>query len=241
MSSSAVAARPERVTALPRGAVRRAVRDIVPIAVAVVPFGTVVGVTLDQAALVGVPALVVTGLVYAGSAQLATLAVLIAGGGPIGAVIAGAMVNARLVLYSAGHGHRFRAPGNPAWFRWLTPLLTVDQTFALAEGARDLRGADFRRYWMTMGSVLGTVWLIAVGVGMVLGSVLPEASPMDVAIPATMVSLLAPHLRSRRLRRAALVAAVIGVVASAVLPSGLGIVAAIVAGLVAAGPEEVAR
>jgi 4-azaleucine resistance transporter AzlC len=240
MSSTTVAARPERVTALPPGAVRRAVRDIVPIAVAVVPFGTVVGVTLDQAALVGVPALVVTGLVYAGSAQLATLAVLIAGGGPIGAVIAGAMVNARLVLYSAGHGDRFRAPGNPAWFRWLAPLLTVDQTFALAEGARDLRGVDFRRYWMTMGTVLGAGWLAAVGVGMVLGSVMPEASPMDVAIPATMVSLLAPHLRSRRLRRAALVAAVVGV-ASPVLPSGLGIVAAILAGLVAAGPEEVAR
>ena len=87
---------------------------------------------------------------------------------------------------------------------------------------------------------LPTIRDTRVTVGMVLGSVLPEISPMDVAVPATMVSLLVPHLGSRRLRRVALVAAVVGV-ATPLLPSGLGIVAAILAGLAVAGPGEVAR
>lgn len=220
-----------------RSPVDRAVRDILPLAAAVVPFGTVIGVTLDHAGLTGVPGLASTALVYAGSAQLAALTILIGGGGPLGAVLAGAIVNSRLVLYSASHGARFR-DGHPAWFRWLAPLTTVDQTFALAAAARDLHGADFRRYWVTLGLVLGGIWTVAVALGIQLGGVLPEASPMQVAAPATMVSLLVPHLGNRRMRRVVATAAVVGV-AARVLPSGLGIVAAIAVALVAAGPGGV--
>ena len=233
MSTTTVLA-PPRAPARPDRVGRRAVRDILPIAAAVVPFGTVVGVTLDAAGLTGVPALVATGLVYAGSAQLAALTILIAGGGPLGAVLAGAIVNARMLLYSASHGDRFRH-GQPAWFRWVAPILTVDQTFALGEGARDLAPAEFRRYWTTIGLVLGAVWLAAVALGMQLGAVLPASSPMAVAVPATMVSLLVPHLGQPRMRRAALVGVVVGLLAQG-LPSGLGIVVAIAAGLAAAGP-----
>lgn len=211
---------------------RRAVRDVLPLAAAVVPFGTVVGVTLDHAGLVGAPALLGTALVYAGSAQLATLSVLIAGGGPIGAVLAGAIVNSRMLLYSAGLGERFR--DQPAWFRWIAPLTTVDQTYALVTGARDLDRDDVRRYWVTIGLVLGAVWLTAVGAGTALGAVLPAHSPMQIAAPATMVSLLVPHLGNPRMRRVAVSAAAVGV-AGRVLPAGLGIVAAIAVALVAAG------
>ena len=225
---------PPRAAARPDRVLRRAVRDILPIAASVVPFGTVVGVSLDAAGLTGVPALAATALVYAGSAQLAALTILVAGGGPLGAVLAGAIVNARMLLYSASHGDRFR-DGQPAWFRWAAPILTVDQTFALGEGARDLAATGFRHYWTTIGLVLGAVWLGAVALGMQLGAVLPATSPMAVAVPATMVSLLVPHLGQPRMRRAVVVAVGVGLLARG-LPSGLGIVAAIAAGLAAAGP-----
>lgn len=213
---------------------RRGARDILPLAVAVVPFGTVVGVTLDHAGLTGLPALTGTALLYAGSAQLATLSVLIAGGGPLGAVLAGVIVNSRMLLYSAGLGPRFR--GQPAWFRWIAPLTTVDQTFALATQASGLDRRAFRHYWLTLGAVLGTIWLTAVSVGMGVGSALPDHSPMEVAGPATIVSLLVPHLRDRRMRRVALTAAAVALAGRA-LPGGVGIVAAILLGLVAAGPD----
>lgn len=58
---------------------------------------------------------------------------------------------------------------------------------------------------------------------------------MDVAAPATMVSLLVPHLADRRLRRVVLVAALAALVGHA-LPSGLGVAGAIFAGLAVAGP-----
>lgn len=212
----------------------RAARDILPLAAAVVPFGTVVGVTLDDAGLTGLPALTGTALLYAGSAQLATLSVLIAGGGPLGAVLAGAIVNSRMLLYSAGLSPRFK--DQPAWFRWIAPLTTVDQTFALATQASGLDRRAFRQYWLTLGAVLGAIWLTAVSVGMSVGSALPDHSPMEVAAPATMVSLLVPHLGDRRMRRVVLTAAAVAV-AGRLLPDGVGIVAAIAVGLVAAGPD----
>ena len=217
------------------GVGRRATRDILPIAVAVVPFGAVIGVTLNQAGLTGLPALTATALLYAGSAQLATLSVLISGGGPLSAVIAGVIVNTRMLLYSAGLSRRFRH--QPAWFRWVAPLTTVDQTFALASQACQLDRAEFRRYWTAMGAVLAAVWLSAVTFGMVVGGVLPEHSPLEVAAPAVMVSLLVPHLGVARMRRAAMTAATVAV-AGRFLPAGLGIVAAIVVALAVAGPDE---
>ncbi len=218
----------------------RAIRDILPLAMAVVPFGTVVGVTLNTAGLTGPLALVGTAVVYAGSAQLAALSVLTTGGGLLGAVLAGAIVNSRMLLYSAGLSTRFR--DQPVWFRWLAPMTMIDQTFVLATEARDLDRRSFRHYWFTMGLVLGVVWLSAVAVGMGLGSALPEHSPMEVAAPATMIALLVPHLVDRRMRRVAVVAAALAIVGR-FLPGGVGIVIAIVVALAAAGPaaEEVDR
>lgn len=229
-------------TSIPRrtGPVHRAIRDILPIGAAVVPFGAVVGVTLDQVGLTGFPALLATGLLYAGSAQLATLSVLLGGGGLLAAVVAGAVVNSRMLLYSASLSPNFR--GHPSWFRWFGPLTTVDQTYALVGTVDDLPPAGFRRYWLALGATLMVFWVGATGLGVSLGSVVPTNSPMEVAAPATLVALLVPHLRDGRLRRAAATAAVVSAL-GVLLPSGVGIVLAITVALVVAGPTtaEVAR
>lgn len=224
-----------RTTPQTASVVRRAVRDILPIAFAVAPFGSVVGVTLAQAGLTGAPALIGTVMVYAGSAQLATLSVMIGGGAPLGAIAAGVLINARLLLYSAGLSRRFG--DQPRWFRWIGPLTTVDQTFALATAAEDLDTDGFRRYWITIGAVLALVWLTAVSLGLGLGSLLPDQSPLAVAAPATMIALLVPHLGNRRMRRVALIAATVAATTS-FLPSGLGVIAAIGVALAAAGSSE---
>ncbi len=87
-----------RATGRRPAAVAAAVRDIVPIAASVAPFGLLVGVAQGEAGLDALPALVTTVLVYAGSAHLATLGVLASGGGLVGAVLTGVLVNARLLV-----------------------------------------------------------------------------------------------------------------------------------------------
>lgn len=229
MTTSTTLPRPGRSSVAWRG-----VRDILPLAVAVVPFGTVVGVAMTETGLTGLPALVGTAAVLAGAAQLAALTVLSTGGGLVAAVLAGVFVNARMLLYSAGMSARFAE--QPRWFRWLGPQTMIDQTFLIATEARDLDPRAFRRYWATIGGVIASLWLCAVWAGMMLGSTLPAHSPLEIAAPAVMVALLIPSLTDQRRRRVALVAAAISG-SGGLLPGGTAIVVAIVAALLVAGPS----
>lgn len=225
-----------RGTTASAGVATRAIRDAWPLAAAVVPFGVVVGVAQAEVGPTGLAGVLATAVLFAGSAHLAVLTAVAAGGGVLGAVLAGVAVNARLLLYSAAHGHRFRAD-QPVWFRWLGALLTVDQSFALTAAAPELRGAAFRRYWGVVGSTLLTVWTAAVAVGLEFGGILPEHGPVDAAVPATLVSLLVMLCTDRRAVRVAVVAGAVAVVAAG-LPGGVGIVLAIGAGLAVAGPSQ---
>lgn len=216
-------------------AVRLAVRDVLPIALTVAPFGTVVGVALQDAGLVGVPAVLATLAVNAGSAQLAAVTVVLGGGSAVVAVLTGALVNVRLLLYSAGLATRFRS--HPRWFRWAASQTIIDQMVVLVGQHPHLTGAAFRRYWLAASGVLVGVWNVAVVAGTLLGSAVPDAGPFEVALPAAMVSLLVPQLGRARVRRAVAVSAVVAVAARG-LPPGVGVVVAILAAMALAGPEE---
>lgn len=218
------------------GATLAAIRDIVPVAVSVVPFAVIIGSVMRQA---GFP--LATGLVggagmYGGTAQLAAVTMLVAGADVafiLGVVV---VVNARLLLYGAALEPMFHC--QPRWFRWLGPQFVVDQTFALATARTDLSDpARFRRYWMTLGLVLGVVWTGAMAGGMVLGAAIPPTSPLTFAAPAVLIALLVPRVRTPG---GPVVAGVAGVVAVAAadLPNGLGIGAGMLAGLAAAAAMD---
>lgn len=214
-------------------AVAAAVRDIVPIAASVAPFGLLVGVAQGEAGLDALPALVTTVLVYAGSAHLATLGVLASGGGLVGAVLTGVLVNARLLLYSADVSRH--VADQPRWFRVVGSMTIIDQTHALLPRAlaHGRRGA--RRYWLTVGAILTSAWLVATSLGTELGNVLPTGVPAFVAAPAVFAALLVPRLADPRLVRAAIAAASVAVLARG-LPAGLGMVLALVAAMVVTPP-----
>jgi predicted branched-subunit amino acid permease len=174
-----------------------AVRDIVPVTLAVAPLGFVVGVSVPALDIPRSIGLAAAPLLYSGSTQLTFLTLAAAGAGLLSIVGTLLLVNARLVLYSAALAPRFR--GQPAWFRWLTPTFVVDQTFALVSGRRDLDDpARFRRYWLTIGGVLGLGWSVAVACGTILGPVVPDAVPLELTAPALFVGLVVPKLRDPR-------------------------------------------
>lgn len=215
-----------------------AVGDAWPIVASVAPFGLVVGVTIALVAARGVPAaagLAATPLLFGGSAQLAALDLLASGAGALAVIATVAIVNARLVLYGAALAPHFA--DQPWWFRWLAPVLLVDQTYAAASARRHADGRAFRRYWLTVGGVLALGWSSAVAVGAALGPALAELGPLRLAAPACFVALLVPRLRDRRLILPALVAAVVAA-AAASAPSRLGLLAAVATGFVVAAALE---
>jgi predicted branched-subunit amino acid permease len=208
---------------------RDAVRDVLPLGASLVPFAAVIGVTISQASQVPVWVGMLAGpLIYGGSAQLATLTLSDAGAGLLTVLGTVLVINARLMMYGAAIEPRFR--GQPPWFRWLAPHFLVDQTYTLANERPQLTGAAFRRYWGTVGVVLGAVWIGTMYLAVALGPVVPAGSPLTFAATAVFVAMLVPRLRGPAARRPAAIAAVVALVASP-LPHGLGLLLGALCGI----------
>ena len=209
---------------------RAAFRDIAAVSPGVIPFGVMLGVTVVATA--GAPAALVGAvLVYGGSAQLTTLTVLHAGSGLAVAVLSGALVNARILLYGAALEPRFR--DQPLWFKLLAAHYILDQTYLSAIEREEIKGADFRRYWAWLGATLLVVWTSAVGLGLLVAPVLPPLPHLALVGTGMFVAMLVPRLVTRQSLIAAGAAVPTALVVVRVLPE-LGILGGTAAGLAAA-------
>jgi predicted branched-subunit amino acid permease len=170
-------------------------------------------------------------IVYGGSAQLTALTLLDRGLGLVAVVLSAAVVNARLLLYSAALGDRFRA--QPTLFRWLAPHFIIDQTYLMAGARPALAGRDFRRYWTCLGGTVLIVWTSSVALGIVLAPLLPPLPHLTLVGTAMFIGLLVPRLVNRPAVVAAVVGGGVAAAVSWVLPAA-GIVAGAVAGVAAA-------
>ena len=205
-----------------------AVRDTLPVAASIAPLALVIGATAARSG-VPVPADAAgAALVFAGAAHLAVLTTVAAGACALTSLAAAALINVRLLLYSASIEPRFRH--QPRWFRWLGPALLIDQTYLMVTARDDLaEPARFRRYWLCAGGLLMGCWVATVALGSVLGPLLPSGVPLDAAAVAVLVGMLAPRV-VKAVRTAAV--AVTALLAAVLLPGGLGLLVGIVAGAV---------
>ena len=200
---------------------------MLPMAVAYAPFGLIVGTAVAEH---GSPVAGWAGswVIYGGSAHLAALRTLDEAG-PVVAVLTALLVNARLLVYSAGLAQTWR--GQPRWFRFAAAGMIIDPTFALAQraGRDDARGQ--RRHFLASGLTLGAVWSVAVAVGALAG---PRLDWLDIGIvvPLSLVAVLGDALGDGSGRRVVATGAAVALL-TAGWPAGTGMLAAIVAGVVA--------
>lgn len=163
-------------------------------------------------------------LVFAGGAQFAAASVVLAGGGAIAAVLAGLVLNARLLPY--GFAVADEVDGS-WWGRLIGAHLIVDESlaFALRQSGRDKRRATF---WMC-GIALFACWNAGVALGALLGAVMRDTSAfgLDAALPTVLLALVLPSLADRATRNAALAGAVVAVGATPFLPAGVPVLLAL--------------
>lgn len=208
------------------------VRDMAPVAIALLPFATVLGIAVDRSTVPDLVGIVMAPIVYAGSANLAVLSVLDAGGGVVAAVGTALVINARFAMYGAALAGRFR--GQPSWFRLLGPWLIVDQTFALAIAREEADPTWFRGWWLAAGATLGVSFTAIVAVGVALGPVLPSGPVLRFTVPAVFAALLAGRVRDRpALASAVTAAAVTALTGGLGLGHGLGLLTGAFAGAAA--------
>ncbi|WP_037944116.1 AzlC family ABC transporter permease, partial [Streptomyces sp. NRRL WC-3774] len=169
----------------------------------------VVGVSFGAISVTGglpvwVP-VVMSLLVYAGSAQFSAVGVLLAGGGPVAAAATGLLLNTRTAAFSLAVADLL---GRGRLARLLGAHLVTDETvaFALAQPDPARRRAAF---WIS-GLGLFAVWNLGVLAGALAGGALGDTATygLDAAFPAVLVALVLPALRdSPATRRSALLGA----------------------------------
>ena len=218
----------------PFGAVHRGdLRDALALVAAIAVVGASFGAL---AAAGGVPPLLIVAmsvLVFAGGAQFLVVAVVASGGSVVAAVAAGFLLNLRLLPFGL-------AVGETVGGGWLARLagaqLITDETVAFSR-ARPSGPRARAAFWMC-GILLYTAWNLGTVAGMLAGSAVPDpaAFGVDAAFPAGLLALLLPGLRRRDARRVALTAAVVALLATRVLPTGLPVLAGLLGLLVAGTP-----
>src|SRR2546426_7612614 len=185
---------------------RRSVREILitvaPLALAVFVFALSFGVLAIAAGFPGWAAVLMSALVFAGSAQFAALGVIAAGGSVLAAILAGALLNLRFV--ATGIAVARSLPGGRL-LRSLLAQLSIDESYAMSVRAGAPGRPDGRTLLVT-GACLYAVWVAGTLIGVLFGPVLgdPKRFGLDAAFPAGFVALLWPLLSGRHAVRCAI-------------------------------------
>jgi 4-azaleucine resistance transporter AzlC len=208
---------------------RRTLLAAAPIAVAVGVFGVSFGVLARQVHIPGWAAVLMSALVFAGSAQFAAIAILAAGGGVVAAILAGALLNLRYLAVGAAVAPVL--PGGPLR-RVLLGQLVVDESYVLGVAAGEAGRPDARTI-LTTGALLYGCWVLGTLVGVLLGPLFgdPKRLGLDAAFPALFVALLWPMLTTRRAIRAAVAAGAAGLLLAPFTPPGVPLAVAAAVGL----------
>jgi predicted branched-subunit amino acid permease len=206
-----------------RDSLKAGIRAGIPFAIAAgvlaVSFGVVAEPVIGTAAT-----LVMSALVFAGSAQFGSVAVLAGGGGPAAAVIAAVLLNARYVTMGIALAPSLRG----GWFRRaLYGEAMIDASWAMANRGGGRFDPDF-----LVGATLPCypAWVLGTAVGVFAGDLIgdPADLGLDALFPAFFLALLVGgELRTGR--TAVLVAVLGAAVALALLPfapAGVPVIAA---------------
>jgi 4-azaleucine resistance transporter AzlC len=202
---------------------RAVVRDSLGVGVAVGAYGFAFGAASVAAGLSVLQTCLLSLLAFTGGTQFAVVGV-IAGGGSVGAALAGGLLlGSRNTLYAMRLAPLLKVRGVR---RLVAALGTIDESTAMAVGQSEPELARVA-FWWTFGGVF-TFWNLSTLLGAVAGSLLdPATVGLDAVVPAAFLALLAPRLRSGALeRRIALVGAVIAFALIPVTPPGVPVLAA---------------
>jgi 4-azaleucine resistance transporter AzlC len=185
------------------------------------------GVLAREAGMSALAAIVMSAIVFAGSAQFAAISIIGAGGGLGAAVGAAALMNSRFL--PMGIALAPSLPGGPAR-RAAQGQAVVDSSWAMsAQG-----DGSFDR-WFLFGStaVQYVTWLTGTVAGALGGDVLgdPDKLGLDAIYPTFFLALLIAELRVPRARVVAALGAVIALALVPFTPAGVPVLVASTAAL----------
>lgn len=215
-----------------RGSLVLGVRDALPVVVGVIPFGLVAGAAAVAVGLSPLEALGLSVVVFAGASQLAAIELIGQGASGLVVVATVLVINLRMTMYSASIAPYFEELG----LRDRVPLayLLTDQAFALSVMRYDGEEDPVARpwYYVGVGATLWLVWQVCTVAGALGGATLPEAIPLEFAVPLVFLALLVPAIDGRATGAAAVVGGGLALGLSGA-PFNLGLMAGALGGVLA--------
>ena len=222
---------PGRPTHAARSSWDAGFRAGVPFALAGFLLSLSFGIVARQAGFTALQAIVMSLVVYAGSAQFAAISIVAAGGSLGAAVAAAALVNSRFLPMGIALANSL--PGNAAK-RGAQGQAVVDSSWAMAS-----RGDGSYDRWFLFGStaVQYVFWQAGTIAGALGGDVLgdPNRFGLDAIFPTFFLALLIAELQVPRARAVALLGALIAIALVPFAPAGAPVLAASAAALLGLG------
>jgi len=211
-----------------RESFRLGMRAGVPYAVAGGVLALTFGVLARDAGFSALGALVMSAIVFAGSAQFAAISIVAGGGGVGAAIAAAALMNSRFLPMGAA-----LAPSlsGRALRRAAAGQTVVDASWAMANRGE---GRFDRHFLFGASAVQYVTWLGGTAAGAFGGNALgdPKTLGLDAIFPAFFLVLLLAELRDARSRGVALAGAAIALALVPVAPPGVPVLVASAAALV---------
>ena len=206
---------------------RAGVRAGVPFALAGGLLAASFGVLARDVGMPGWAAILMSAIVFAGSAQIAALTILAAGGGLGSAIGAAALMNSRFLPMGIAIGPTL--PGGPA-ARAAQGQTVVDASWALAS---DGEGGFDRHVLFGSTAIQYITWVSGTVAGVLGGPVLgdPRNLGLDAIYPAFFVALMIAEIRSGRALGVAATGALIAFVLVPIAPAGVPVLVASLASL----------
>ena len=222
----------EPKTESPAAAFVAGAKAIVPVLLALIPFGVAFGATAIDNGLSTIEALGMSVFVFAAAAQLAAIPLLLSAGASVAIVVLTVlMVNLRLTLYSASLAPHFKRL--PVGWKGLLSYLLTDQAYAATIthfDAGETEEPDKRWYYLGVALAIWVAFQAATLAGVFLGAWASGGWSLDFVLPLIFIALVIPAIEDRTTGAAALTAGVTAVFAAA-LPPNLGLIAAALVGV----------
>ncbi|EGU33743.1 putative branched-chain amino acid transport protein [Vibrio ichthyoenteri ATCC 700023] len=183
---------------------------MVPLSVAVVPWGLLAGSYAIESGLNPLESQALSAILFAGSAQLVATGMIKAGAGITTLLITTLFITSRHFLYSVS----MRNSIGKLPLRWRLSLgfLLTDELFAVCGN----QSAQRFKPWYALGAGLSfyLCWNLATFVGIVAGSYIPALNELglEFAVAATFIALVIPNIKNSPTLAAVIMALVLSII-----------------------------
>jgi 4-azaleucine resistance transporter AzlC len=185
----------------------RGVLDMLPLSLAVLPWGILFGSLAVQRGFSWLEAQLFSGIIFGGAVQIVTVELIADNSSLLTVLFTAFIISSRHFLY----GLSLRERLSPQPLRWRLGLgfLLTDELFALSGHRRAYIGKVRLCYGLAAGGSFYLAWNLWTFVGIVAGASLPDLTDLglDFAIAATFIALVVPGVKSFATLAAVLTAA----------------------------------